>query len=219
MDNEIKKAIEAIAKQVGPVQVIPATVTAVDRGNWTVDVNPVDGSADVLDVRLRSFAGDNKDGWVLVPAINSTVLIGFINNNNANAYVASYGEISELVLVMGDEVKITIKNDGSVAMDIAQLEIKAPDINTEGDWIHTGDVAVEGDVVYNFGANLGMVKVTPLVAKLGAIDAKLAQILVDITTIWAAIPPLISAVPSPPSLVPPMVPTTIPDLANDKVTH
>lgn len=207
MDNEIKEAIEKLAGEIGPIQVTPGIVKSVDRDNWVIDVEPLDGGADILEVRLRSFIGELQAGWIFVPAVSSTVLVGFIDNKKAVAYVASYGEIDEVVLLMSDEVAITIKNDGTVNFDIGKITIDAADVN------------INGDVVVNKGVNLGAVKVTPMTASFNTIITKLNLMLIDIQALWAATPALVSVTPTAPSTATPVPPVTATQYSNDKLKH
>lgn len=62
------------------------------------DCTPVDGDADILDVRL--IADENEEFFVLVPAVDSVVLVSFITKEAA--YVSMVSKISEIKYKIGD---------------------------------------------------------------------------------------------------------------------
>jgi hypothetical protein len=61
------------------------------------DCEPIDGTADVLDVRLQT---SSASGALIVPAIDSFVIIEFINKTQA--YVAMCSEVEEIIFLGGD---------------------------------------------------------------------------------------------------------------------
>lgn len=107
IQEEIKQQLGAFAGKFGPQVIEPATVTAVNDDN-TVQVQLSDGST-VDDVRLKSVvkAGDRV---VMIPAINSVVLIGSIENSKEYVVLA-VDEVSEVIYnIMG--VTYSVTGDG-----------------------------------------------------------------------------------------------------------
>ena len=72
-----------------------AEVLAVDRQRRTVDVRPINGDADVLDVRLQALPG-GATGMVIYPTVGSDVVITWLNPTTA--YVAIMAEIDKASL-------------------------------------------------------------------------------------------------------------------------
>lgn len=97
--SSIEDFIEAIKKVVDvPVQVITAVVTRVDLDNYTVDVLPDGSKAKLLDVRLKSAIDGVLDGLVEIPALDSTVLVGYINNDLDNGFVIKCSKVSKIII-------------------------------------------------------------------------------------------------------------------------
>lgn len=67
----------------------------------SVDVEPVDGSAPVMDVRITTdFDADNK--YVLVPKEGTLVIVSFLNKDVG--FVSMVNEVSEVLYKNGDTV-------------------------------------------------------------------------------------------------------------------
>ena len=96
----IKDLIQNLANEGGSSSPIPAKVLSVDMVARTCDVQPVDGSADIYDVRLQVSEG-NDAGVLIVPLVGSFVLIVFASETLA--FVAC-GEQHEKILIDCDEV-------------------------------------------------------------------------------------------------------------------
>jgi len=87
-----------------PVQV--AQVKSVDKDKCSCDVQLIEG-AELFNVNLRSALDDNKKGFVCFPKIDSLVLVGTIENNENNAFVLIFSELTDITI----DAKIVI-NDG-----------------------------------------------------------------------------------------------------------
>jgi hypothetical protein len=87
-----------------PVQV--AQVKSVDKDKCSCDVQLIDG-AELFNVNLRSVLDDNKKGFVCFPKMDSLVLVGTIGNNENNAFVLIFSELTDITI----DAKIVI-NDG-----------------------------------------------------------------------------------------------------------
>ena len=79
-EERIRQAMIDMASRHGPAQVITGTVIDVDEGEGTCTVNSVD-DREIVEVRLRAtINAQEKKGWILIPAVNSEVLLGNIEN-------------------------------------------------------------------------------------------------------------------------------------------
>lgn len=74
-------------------------VSEVDKTKRTCDVKPIDGSADIFDVRLQS-KNETEVGLVLFPVVDSDVTVTFITKELA--FVTQTNEIEEILLNIGE---------------------------------------------------------------------------------------------------------------------
>ena len=96
VDERLRQALKNFHK--APFSTIAAEVLEVDRTELTVDVQPLDGGAEVFGVRLRADIDDQRGGLVLVPKKGSTVLISPINDNLNSAYVVMVSEVDLITI-------------------------------------------------------------------------------------------------------------------------
>ena len=82
MENEpnISGVIKKISKSSDEVYAKVCEVLEVNMQETTVDVKPIDGTAEIFDVRLQ--AESETGGLVIFPKVGSMVLVVFLNKNN-----------------------------------------------------------------------------------------------------------------------------------------
>lgn len=78
--EEIQSALSAFVYKRQTITVFPAQVKSVDITGLTCDVVGSD-EIEYYDVRLRAALDGNDEGFVLIPAIDSWVLVGNIGNS------------------------------------------------------------------------------------------------------------------------------------------
>lgn len=100
-DERLRQALKT--HLAGDFATIAATVLEVDRANLTVDVQPLNGGAEMFGVRLRAAIDGDRGGMVLLPKEGSTVLVSAVNDNWNSAYVAMVSEVDLITLKTGDE--------------------------------------------------------------------------------------------------------------------
>lgn len=125
----MKRIIEQICKDL----IVPSLlckVTTVDKDNITCDVKPVNGAADLLDVRLRADDG-NKDGQIIYPKIGSLVLIAPVDNDRATYFVAMFSEVDEVCCIIDNTRLIAGKNGVTIARDKDGLKEALTDLTNE----------------------------------------------------------------------------------------
>ena len=98
MENEpnISGVIKKISKSSDEVYAKVCEVLEVNMQETTVDVKPIDGTAEIFDVRLQ--AESETGGLVIFPKVGSMVLVVFLNKNNAA--VVNTSEIEKFSLVI-----------------------------------------------------------------------------------------------------------------------
>lgn len=121
----IRELIQELAK--GEMQELYSTVctvTAVDSTERTCDVMPVNGDAKILGVRLQ--AGLNGTvGFVMLPAVDSQVVVTWLNKTTG--YVALMSEVEEVELHGGQfggilKVNESVQRWNNIEYDINQLK-------------------------------------------------------------------------------------------------
>jgi len=91
--DKISEAIKLMAKTTDEVYSIVCTVKSVDTTKNTCECEPIDGRADLIGVRLQA---ESTKGFLLVPEINSVVVVTMING--FTGYVAMFSDVSEIQL-------------------------------------------------------------------------------------------------------------------------
>ena len=92
-NNSIKEAIRELVKTDDVLYSVLCTVKSVDTTNNICDCEPIDGSADLLEVRLMA---QNETGFLIIPKIDSVVVVTMINKYTG--YVAMFSEIQKIYL-------------------------------------------------------------------------------------------------------------------------
>jgi hypothetical protein len=95
----IAQAIKMAAQRGEQMYLKLCTVDLVDALSGTVDCSPVDGGAQLLGVRLGAAMG--AAGILVLPAVGSEIIVGFLDRNNAVALV--YSEVETLEVATGTE--------------------------------------------------------------------------------------------------------------------
>lgn len=102
---DTKKALRKLMETGDEIYSIPCTVDSVDLVEKTCYCIPLDKRGDLQGVRLIA---DNKKGFLIIPVINSVVLVTMINDTTG--YVAMFSEVDEIQLnsdTFGGVMKIT----------------------------------------------------------------------------------------------------------------
>jgi hypothetical protein len=86
----MKELFEQLVEMPSPYNSKVAKVTAVDTSKRTCDVEPIDGTAEIFDVRLQAFV-DNTEGVVLFPKKGSMVVVTLLSIESA--FVSQTSEI------------------------------------------------------------------------------------------------------------------------------
>jgi hypothetical protein len=96
--SELKKALRNLIDNNEEMYSIICTVTAIDKDLKTVDVQPINDSAMIYDVRLSS---DPNCTYVIYPTMNSNVIVSFLDKSNA--YVSSFSNVDLFEIVTENE--------------------------------------------------------------------------------------------------------------------
>ena len=105
-----------VRKASGPVVFKMGTVKSVDTDQCTCEVEMVDGTADRPAVQMRAIVDTDDNGMVFFPAKDSQVLVGVINGNINQCFIAMTSKI--------DSFKIVIDSDNKISADKNKLTAK-----------------------------------------------------------------------------------------------
>jgi hypothetical protein len=92
-NNSIKQAIREITKTDDVLYSVLCKVKSVDTANNICDCEPINGDADLLEVRLMA---QNTNGFLIIPTVDSTVVVTMINKYTG--YVAMFSDIEKIKL-------------------------------------------------------------------------------------------------------------------------
>lgn len=80
MSEKAQRLLQELVKMPHPI--IQGTVTAVNLGELTCDVDPDDEGAEIPDVRLRAEAEEGEgNGFIIIPAVGSKVTVVMLDKN------------------------------------------------------------------------------------------------------------------------------------------
>lgn len=91
----IAQAIRTLSKTDDEVYSLVGKVKALDESARTCDVEPLNGDAEIFDVRLQAEQGGDF-GAVLFPRVGSWVIVTFLGKSDA--YVAATSEVEKVIL-------------------------------------------------------------------------------------------------------------------------
>lgn len=109
--SELGDAFKRLIKRQLPEINIFCEVTSVDAEKMTVDVQPVNGSPEIFDVRLTASAEQQSNFMVVYPKVGTTVLVSFFDQSHADGYVSAVDEPERVVIKIGD-YKLEIDSNG-----------------------------------------------------------------------------------------------------------
>lgn len=125
--NQMRDQLTKWTESLSPASIVSATVKAVNSDDTIAIVFPEGGEID--DCRLRSVQKDG-DKILLLPAVNSTVLVGRIEKSE-EFVVLAVEEITEFVVKIGNTsysqtaTGFLVEKDGDTLLDVMKLIIEA----------------------------------------------------------------------------------------------
>ncbi len=94
-------AVLQVVNKYMPVLLTEGKVTSVDKEKMTCEVER-EGMADLTGVRLNAILECGTGTITIFPAVQSTVIVGVIENNPADAFVISTSTIDNIVINGGE---------------------------------------------------------------------------------------------------------------------
>lgn len=125
-----------------PTQVFHAKVVDIDLNNYSCTVTPFEG-ADLQEVRLKASIEVEYEGFVEIPTVGSSVLVGLIGNDADTAYIVKCSKVSKIIInggELGGLVKIEELRDSLDSIKDYIADLKSA-ISTGLDSVGVGSAA------------------------------------------------------------------------------
>lgn len=150
--SKIVDLIHAIVKPLIKDQSTRAKVISVDMNQFTCEVETLRIGSQRFEVNLRSISGGDEVGWILVPKVESLVIISNVDNKYEDCYISQFSELDGIVYVIKDKTQLRSTSDG------------------KWKWKATTEIWFDG-------ATNGLVKIPDLVTKLNNLENKVNTII------------------------------------------
>lgn len=145
--------IEAIQRAVAPMlppPVVTGTVIAVDENAMTCDVE-IPNKPTRYDVRLRSVIDEAESGMLIVPKLQSKVIIDTIEGRKTASYVAMFSEVKTIKYPEVESMELISDENGGVVISeelVKKLNAIEQDLNdlkiAFTSWVPAGTLADAG---------------------------------------------------------------------------
>jgi len=96
VSDRLRNILIDLVKDVIPSQVIVCTVKSVDEQKLTCTVTDIVNEIDLFNVRINASLTTKK--IAIIPAVNSYVLVGLLNNNKQARYIVAVSEVDKVVV-------------------------------------------------------------------------------------------------------------------------
>lgn len=128
----IREAIQKIVEEQGEIYSLVCNVTAVDEDKRTIDAQPINGAAEIFDIKLQA-AESGGTGLVLIPEEESEVIVTFLSKDTAFVSLCTSASkilvnCDEIVFNDGDNGGLVLA--GALADKLAAVETMANDLHT-----------------------------------------------------------------------------------------
>ena len=154
LDSEIVKGLDKLALKHIHNPSFVCTVSAVSLADLTCTCTPVNGDADLLDVRLIS---QSANGFLILPSVDSIVIVSSIDNRTY--YVSMFSEVDEIQL-NGDTYDGLVKVNDLVTK-LNNLESKVNSLITAmNTHVHTGVTTGAGSSAVGTALLIAVIKAT-----------------------------------------------------------
>lgn len=161
----IRSAIQGLAGNDGnsKQQFSLGTVEAVDVTNRTCTVSTIGGRGNVTFDNVQLMASVD-DGFLLIPQIDSTVIVSY--NTYNQPFICLFSGLEKVLLVAGENNATVQVDENGLLLEIAETKVMISD----------------GEVTINDGAMGGLVKVVELTQKLNNLENKVNSLVTKYNT-------------------------------------
>lgn len=95
-DTELRDALKRAIKT--PTINYACKVLEVSDDKMTCNCRPIDGSADLLNVRIQSVISDSQGGVLMVPKVGSDVIVSVLNMDKNDSYISSVSKVTLIIM-------------------------------------------------------------------------------------------------------------------------
>lgn len=98
-------------------------VIAVDKNAGSINVRPINGDADILDVRIKSVIDNEMNGLFFFPEVNSDVLVAFIDNKPTSAFLVGLNDFESVLIIIQNTFKLELNSNGKLSILCDNIDI------------------------------------------------------------------------------------------------
>lgn len=128
--NEFKQALNEFVFKRQTISIFPALIKSVNESDLTCDVED-SNELELFDVRLRATIDGTDDGFVLIPAVGSWVLIGNIGNSPGEYAVIASSEISHAACKIGQSTWLIDPNTITAQRGLTAIKVESDGVMIE----------------------------------------------------------------------------------------
>ena len=140
MSRELQQAIKQISSTPDEIYSVLAEVIEIDATANTCDLRPIDGSADIFNVRLQAEE-DLTEGILILPQKGNTVIATFLDRNRA--YIALCSKIEKAQIKI-DTSEITVEKDNiTLKQGNVEIGLKAGKVTIKNASVDLGNLLSE----------------------------------------------------------------------------
>ncbi len=119
-DANIADLIRELVKPLLHIQAFPAKVKSVNRDKQCCTVTPLHDGPDIFNVRLTATVKAKDSMMLIIPKVDSDVVVAIMSDNPNVCYVAQFSDVEEILLNGDDHGGIGLTK--VIAERIARLE-------------------------------------------------------------------------------------------------
>ncbi len=180
---EIKDILKKLNENQDEIYSVLCSVVEVDEGQRTIHAKPLNGSAEIFDVRLQTMLS-GVIGIVNFPKVGSDVIVNFISKEVA--YVALNSEIEKIQLNIGDTSFFIDATNANLEVENVNITATDTTIDSQGVTVDCEAMTVNATET-NFNSDI--FKVTGTLAEIIATAIKMTGVvtITGATTITGAV--------------------------------
>lgn len=129
----IKDLIKELAKNEQEIYGVVCRVKSINIMERTCEVEPINGDPNLFDVKLQADIS-RKDGLVIIPVINSNVVVCFLNETAAIVVLTS--EIEKTEVKISDKTMVLSSKGLSVKSNVSDLKTELNKLIDEIDMLY-----------------------------------------------------------------------------------
>ncbi|OJJ18036.1 hypothetical protein BKI52_29740 [marine bacterium AO1-C] len=216
-EDEVADELKELMDDRTTVQGQKAKIVSVSTVEMECVVKLLSNDLEITGVNLKGHTVNpdnsiNQNGFILVPKVDSIVLINLIEDTKKSRwhagdyYITMYSEIEEVLFKQNDKEVLKIDKDGNFSL-----------MNKDNDSVLK--VESGGNVTFHKGENKGLIKIDSLVAKLNALEQKVNDLITDYKGHNHLHPQGPTTAFVTPSVITDLTETQVNDLENDKIKH